>query len=184
MNRASHYALKVAPIPAFVALIGFCIAGVSYAQHQHMMPGSAMPQTGETKPAKENTSLQTIYAQRLPALQETVKRAIQHLEAGHHQEALNEMRQIQSALVALHQALGQQVGPRFLNDRCPIRGARIDLDKVPAALTRVYGQGQVAFCCAGCPDQWDRLTDAQKVAQLKQVARQPQSTHQGTQHQP
>jgi hypothetical protein len=184
MNRASYYTLKVAPIPTFVTLIGFCIAGVSYAQHQHTMPGSAMQQTAKTKPAKEDASLQTIYSQRLPALQETVKRAIQHLEAGHHQEALNEMRQVQSALVALQHALGQQVGPRFLNDRCPIQGARIDPDKVPAALTRVYGQGQVAFCCAGCPDQWDRLTEAQKAAQLKQVARQPQSTHQGTQYLP
>jgi hypothetical protein len=174
MNRASYYTLKVAPIPVMVALIGFYIAGVSYAQHQHTMPGSAMQQTAKTKPAKEDTSLQTIYSQRLPALQAAVGWAIQHLQAGHQQEALNELRQVQSALAALHQALGQQVAPRVLNDRCPIQGTRIDPDKVPAELTRVYGQGRMAFCCAGCPDQWDRLTEVQKAAKLKQVARQPQ----------
>jgi hypothetical protein len=184
MNRASYYTRKVAPIPAIVALIGFYLAGVSYAQHQHTMPDSAMPPTAKTKPAQEDTSLQTIYSQRLPALQAAVGRAIQHLQAGHQQEALNELRQLQSSLAALHQALGQQVAPRFLNGRCPIMGTKISADKVPAELTRVYGQGKVAFCCGGCPAQWDRLTAAQKAAQLKQVARQPQETHQGTQHQP
>jgi hypothetical protein len=182
MNRASYYTRKVAPIPALVALIGFFIAGVSYAQHQHMMPGSAMPQTAKTKPAEEDTSLQTIYAQRLPALQEIVKRAIQHLEAGHHQEALNEMRRVQSSLAALHEALGQHVGPRFLNDRCPIQGTKINPATVPAELTRVYGQGKVAFCCAGCPDQWDRLPEAQKAAKLREVAHQPHQMPPGMQH--
>lgn len=183
MNRASYLTLKVTTIPAIVALIGFYIAGVSYAQHQHTMPGSAMQQTTRTKPAKEHTSLQTIYSRQLPALQEAIKRAIQHLEAGHHQEALNEMRLVQSSLVALHQALGQQVGARFLNDRCPIRGTKINPGTVPAELTRVYGQGKVAFCCAGCPDQWDRLTELQKAAKLKEVASQPYQTSQGMQHQ-
>ena len=94
------------------------------------------------------------------------------------------MMQIQSSLNALRQALGAQAGPRFLNDRCPIMGTKIDPDNVAAELIRVYGQGKVAFCCGGCPAQWDHLTEAQKTARLKEAGSPPpRPTPQGMQHQ-
>ncbi len=131
-----------------------------------------------------DASLRAIHTKQVPALQETVARAIQHLEAGNQQEALNEMKQVQVSLEALRQALGKQVGPLFLNERCPIMGTRIDPEKVPAELTRVYGQGKVAFCCGGCPAQWARLTAAEKAAKLKEVAAMPAQTQPGTPQQP
>jgi len=192
MNRARHYTAKVGAVSATVALIGFCIAGASYAQHSGMMHGSAPQQTRQVTPptaspspqaaqSKEGPSLHVIHAKQLPAIQEAVAQAIQHLEAGHQQEALAELRQIKVSLETLRQALGKQVGPLFLNDRCPIMGTKINADRVPAELTRVYGQSKVAFCCGGCPAQWDRLTEPQKAAKLKTVAVGSQPTPQGMQ---
>jgi hypothetical protein len=57
----------------------------------------------------------------------------------------------------------------FANTKCPIMGGAIDPAKVPESLTRVYKDQKVAFCCAMCPGQWDKLTDAQKDAKLQAV---------------
>ena len=54
----------------------------------------------------------------------------------------------------------------FVNARCPIMGTPIDPAKVPAELTRTYKGQQVAFCCAGCPTEWDELSDEEKDAKL------------------
>ncbi len=182
MNRIRHSTLQLGAIPVIVALVGFVVVGVSYAQHNHSMPARAPQQARETQPPKEPVSLQSLYSQQLPAVQAALGRAIQHLHAGHQQEALNELKQVQSSLAALQQALGRQVGPRFLNDRCPIMGTKINPDNVPADLTRVYGQGKVAFCCGGCPAQWDSLTEAQKTAKLKEAGGQQRQMSQGMQH--
>ena len=34
------------------------------------------------------------------------------------------------------------------------------------ALTRVYNGKTIGFCCPGCPEAWDKLTDAQKATAL------------------
>ncbi len=52
------------------------------------------------------------------------------------------------------------------NKLCPIMEGRIDPDKVKPELTRQYKGQTIAFCCAGCPDKWDALTDAEKQARL------------------
>jgi len=44
-------------------------------------------------------------------------------------------------------------------------------DTVPASLTRVHRCERVAFCCAGCPAKWDKLTDEEKDAKLREVMR-------------
>ncbi|MHC4715636.1 MAG: hypothetical protein ACYS5V_01585 [Planctomycetota bacterium] len=55
----------------------------------------------------------------------------------------------------------------YLNARCPIMGSPIKPAKVTPNLVRKYKGGKVAFCCAGCPAAWDRLTDAERQARLK-----------------
>jgi RND family efflux transporter MFP subunit len=54
----------------------------------------------------------------------------------------------------------------FINHRCPIMGTNIDPAQVTPALTRDYKGHKVAFCCNGCPDQWDKLTDAERDEKL------------------
>ena len=61
--------------------------------------------------------------------------------------------------------------PVFANAHCPIMtGSAIDPAKVTADLTRTHKGKKVAFCCAGCPAAWDKLTDAEKDAKLAAVA--------------
>lgn len=110
----------------------------------------------------------------MSAIQEAVARAIGHLEAGHPQDTLQELKQIQSALESLRRMIDRNAAPPFVNDRCPILGTPIDPTKVTTALTRRYGGQRVAFCCAGCPQAWDRLGNAEKTAKLATVCPPPQ----------
>jgi hypothetical protein len=54
------------------------------------------------------------------------------------------------------------VESKYVNEYCPIMGGPIDPAKVPQTLVREYKGKMVAFCCPGCPENWDKLTDAQK----------------------
>jgi len=62
--------------------------------------------------------------------------------------------------------------PKFVNDRCPIMtDSVIDPDNVPPTLVREFRGKKVAFCCAGCPAAWDRLSDDEKASKLAAVTR-------------
>jgi hypothetical protein len=111
----------------------------------------------------------------LGTIQEAVARAVAHLEAGHQQEAMKELKQIQTSLASLRQALDKQAAPGFVNDRCPIMGAPIDPSRISTALMRTHAGQKVAFCCGGCPQAWDRLSNSEKTAKLASVRAQPQS---------
>lgn len=63
----------------------------------------------------------------------------------------------------------EQAATEFVNIRCPIMGTRMDLSKVPDNLTRMHKGQKVAFCCAGCPTAWDKLSDAEKDTKLVKV---------------
>jgi hypothetical protein len=54
------------------------------------------------------------------------------------------------------------VESKYANEYCPIMGGPIDPTLVPQTLAREYKGKMVAFCCPGCPEKWDKLTDAQK----------------------
>lgn len=58
---------------------------------------------------------------------------------------------------------------KVVNTKCPIEGGTVDPNKVPDSLTRDFKGQKVGFCCAGCPDQWDKLSDADKESKLKAV---------------
>ena len=57
----------------------------------------------------------------------------------------------------------------FANVRCPMMGTKIDPGSVPEKLTRKWKGQKVAFCCAGCPVAWDKLSDTDKDANLAKV---------------
>lgn len=162
--------LKIATVlsVATIITVGFGVWGIGYAQQHDAAPAASVEKPGQAK-----ESLAAIHSKRLPALQAALQQIIGHLEAGHTQMALAELKQVQTSLAALQKALGQHVKPAFINDRCPIMGSPINPANVAANLTRDYQGGKVAFCCAGCPAAWDKLSDAQKAAKLKTVAPQP-----------
>ncbi len=159
------------------AFTSYIVAERCAAQHQHSAPRSMPPRVAGPRPvaapqpAKE--SVPTIDAKRLAAIQEAVARAIGHLEAGHQQEALTELKLVQNSLALLRQAIERSAAPAYVNDRCPIMGTPIDPTKVTAALTRVHEGQKVAFCCAGCPQTWDQLGNPQKATKLASVMAQP-----------
>jgi len=168
MNRGKHRALRTGVILVSVAAAVSFVAAGSYAQeHKDHGQGGLQQETSAGRQAAEG--LDAIYSKKLPSVQEALTRAIQHLEAGHRQEALKELKQAQSSLEAVRLAIGKHVEPSIVNDHCPIMGSKINADKVPANLTRVYNGQKVAFCCAGCPNAWDQLDDAQKTAKLASV---------------
>lgn len=55
---------------------------------------------------------------------------------------------------------------QFVNAKCPIMGNVINPEKVTADLIKEFKGQKVAFCCAGCPDKWDALSDEEKAAKL------------------
>jgi Cu(I)/Ag(I) efflux system membrane fusion protein len=81
------------------------------------------------------------------------------------------VRSWEGLIAALRAAAAPPTGSRFLNARCPIQGARLDLADIPESLVRDYKGGKVGFCCTGCPEQWDRLSDAEREEKLSAVAR-------------
>jgi YHS domain-containing protein len=74
------------------------------------------------------------------------------------------MRQGQGEGKMMHPA-----GARIVNERCPISGMKIDPNKVPENLTRMYKGQKIGFCSDVCPEQWDKLRDAEKQAKLEAV---------------
>ena len=60
----------------------------------------------------------------------------------------------------------QAAAAKPVNTRCPIMGGKINADNVQTSLTRTFNGQTVAFCCGGCPGQWDKLADQDKQATL------------------
>ena len=59
---------------------------------------------------------------------------------------------------------------QFINTRCPIMTQNeIDPAQVTPNLVTTFRGEKVAFCCAGCPAQWNAMTDEQKLAALAKV---------------
>lgn len=49
-----------------------------------------------------------------------------------------------------------------VNAKCPVEGGSVNKD----IEMRIYDGKIVGFCCAACPAQWDKLSDADKKAKL------------------
>jgi hypothetical protein len=177
MNKGRRRNLKVGAVLVGIGVGVLFIAAASDAQ-QGMQHGMQHGQGGLQQKMEEGKQpaegLNMIHSTQLPAAQKMLERAILHLEAGHQQEALKELRQAQGSLEAVRQALGKHIEPPIANGRCPIMGSPISASKVPAHLTRTYEGRKVAFCCAGCPEAWDQLDNAQKTAKLASAIAGPQ----------
>ncbi len=118
----------------------------------------------------ETSSLEKIYSRDFPMAILSIAEAVKAIESGDRQTELVELNKALNMLLTVHSALGTHVKPQFANNlRCPIMGSAINLDMVGESLTRDYKGRKVAFCCAGCPSAWDKLSDAQKQAKVPGV---------------
>ena len=124
----------------------------------------------EKKPVRvETLSLDMIRSRELPIAILSIDKAAKAVESGNNKTALAELHKAQKMLIIIYGALGKHVKPQFANNRCPIMGSPINPNRISKNLIRDYKGQKVAFCCAGCPSTWDKLTDAQKQAKLPKV---------------
>ncbi len=111
-------------------------------------------------------TLEKIHTKHLPMISGSIQKAIRAIEAGNKETALAELYKAQKMLTAIKKGIAKHVKPKFVNSKCPIWGSPIEPDKVTKDLIRKYKGQKVAFCCAGCPSAWDKLTDAEKDTKL------------------
>lgn len=125
----------------------------------------------ENKPVgSETMSFEDIYSRDFPMAIVSIGEAVKAIQSGDRQTELAELSKALDKLITVYKALGTQVKPQFANNlRCPIMGSPINLEMVGESLTRDYNGRKVAFCCAGCPSAWDKLSDAEKQAKVPGV---------------
>ncbi|MBN1765183.1 MAG: hypothetical protein JW860_08000 [Sedimentisphaerales bacterium] len=125
-------------------------------------------------PGDTNTlTLNQIHAEHLPMALKAIDKALKAIESGEKSVAIEELNMARSNIVIAHEALGHLVKPVFANNKCPIMGSPINPDKIGEDLIREFKGQKVAFCCAGCPVTWDKLSDAQKEDKLNKVKIEP-----------
>jgi len=129
------------------------------------------PKVDSKQIAKENApvALRQIHSEQLPMALRAIDEAVKSVKAGNKMAALKELERSKNILIDAHQTLGKYLGPLYANDRCPIMGTSIKPEKVPETLIREYKGEKIAFCCAECPPAWDKLSDDDKTAKLKEV---------------
>ncbi len=127
-------------------------------------------------------SLETIHSGHLPMVSKSIEKAIKAVETDNKEAALAELHKAQKMLAAINAGIAKHVKPKFANAICPIMGSPINLDKVAKSLIRDYKDQKIAFCCGGCPGQWDKLTNAEKEAKLAKVTPKPMKNHSECKH--
>jgi hypothetical protein len=115
-------------------------------------------------------SFEQIYSRDFPTAILSLGKAIKAMESGDRQTEMAELISATQKLITVYDALGTHVRPQFANSlSCPIMGSAIDINMIDESLTRDYKGREVAFCCAGCPSAWDKLSDPQKQAEVSGV---------------
>lgn len=177
--------MSKAKLVAIVSVIGIAAIAVMTIPMAH---ASSCHSDHEQKPKMdmkkhieaEPLSLENIHSVRIPVISQSIDEAIKAIEADNKETALTELHKAHEMLALVKDGIGKYVKPRFANIRCPIMGSPVNPDKVDGNLIRDYKGEKLAFCCGGCPGQWDKLTDAEKDARLAKV--KPESTENHSVH--
>ena len=118
----------------------------------------------------ETLSLDEIYSRDFPEAILSIAEAVKAIQSGDRQTELTELSKALEKLITVHKAMESQVKLQYANSlHCPIMGSSIFINMVDINLTRDYKGQKIAFCCPGCPAEWDKLTEAQKQAKLTGV---------------
>jgi len=179
MNRKMLVAIVVmgaVAVASAVLPLALAQAGQGAGHSEHM---SGM----HTQPAKTDVlSLESIHSEYVPMVLMSIDKARKALETGDRRMVLAELDKAQQTLETIHAALGKHVKPQFVNNLCPIMGSPINPATVTKNLIRDYKGQKVAFCCAGCPATWDKLTDAQKQVKLAAAKSDPSQLYPSHKH--
>ncbi len=174
--------MSKAKLAAIVSVIGIAAITIPMAYAGSCHSGHEQkPEMDMKNPIKAETlSLEKIHSEHLPMVSQSIDKAIKAVEAGNKETALAELRKTQGMLALVKEDIGKYVKPRFANIRCPIMGLPVNPDRVDENLIRDYKGEKLAFCCGGCPGQWDKLTDSEKDAKLAKV--KPELTENHSEH--
>jgi hypothetical protein len=99
-----------------------------------------------------------------------IQGAIEAMDKGDTKAARSELEKADKLLTTVHESMEENVEKMpCVNAKCPISGKTIDMMNRPKDCTRIYKGMKVGFCCTNCPLEWDKLTDAEKDAKLKEA---------------
>jgi hypothetical protein len=106
---------------------------------------------------------------RLDQVIKAIDAATEAVERGRKATALAELKKAKGIVAVCLKTMSDMDKGKIANARCPIMGTKLNPEKVPPDLTRKYMGRKVGFCCGGCPQQWDKLSPAEKAKKLGKV---------------
>ncbi len=139
------------------------------AQTGHEGHGQMSRMIMRNHPKAASLSLEKVHSGHLPMVSASIDKALKAVESGDKKTALAQLNKAKRMIAEINLAIGKLVKPKFANVRCPLMGSPIKPDKVTKNLIRDYKGEKIAFCCAGCPAAWDKLSDTVKAAKLAKV---------------
>ena len=102
------------------------------------------------------------------AAKAAIRAAIEAIDKGDTKTAKIELEKADKLLSNVHKCMKENMQQMpCSNAKCPIMEKSIERMDCPNELTRMYKGMKVGFCSAGCPATWDKLTDSEKDAKLK-----------------
>ncbi|MHC4213466.1 MAG: hypothetical protein ACYSWP_08860 [Planctomycetota bacterium] len=177
---------RLATIAVVVGLAAAMVASLPLtrveAQSGHGQHGQAIKMDMKSNIKKKPLTLEQIHSKNFPMASASIDKAIKAILAKDNKTALAELHKAQKMLAVINETIGKHVKPKFANIRCPIMNAPIAPEKVTKKLIREYKGQKIAFCCAGCPSAWDKLTNKQKDAKLAKVKPKLVDPHAGHKH--
>lgn len=172
----------------FTMINVFAILAVSlpfastYAETGHEQHGQMSKMKMTKSMTAKPLSLEKVHAEHFPMVTMSIDKALKAMELGDRKTALAELTKAKKMMAMINKAISKLVKPKFANATCPIMGSPINPDKVTKNLIRDYKGQKVAFCCAGCPASWDKLSDAKKDAKLAKAKPKAMKNHAGHKH--
>ncbi len=161
---------------AGLAAVGFSIAVLLsvplLAKDEHKGHGMHSEDSAVTAPAKHQSMKEKhrmmgeMCVKKLDQAIKAIDAASKAVEAGHKATALAELKKAKGIVALCRKTMSEMGKGKFVNTRCPILGTKLEADKVPQNLTRMHMGKKVGFCCAGCPEQWDKLSAEEKAGKL------------------
>jgi hypothetical protein len=125
--------------------------------------GKTMEHGAMACPAMSGGSDKVDCQARLAAVLKSLDTVEQAINTHDSKTALAKLAQARDVLTGMQKSM---LTGSIVNVRCPIMGNPIDPAKTSETLTRTFKGKNIAFCCAGCPAEWDKLTDEQKDRKL------------------
>jgi hypothetical protein len=169
MNTTS---MKLTMATAGVLTIGALLAVSALTQAQNSMAGGAAttaPAGGmmcDMKMCREHMNMLDQAIKQLDAAKKAADGGDAKAAADGIDQASKSLKDVQAQMQKMMKQAPPTAPAGVVNARCPVKGNKINPANVPAELTREFKGQKVGFCCAGCPEKWDKMTDAEKEKAL------------------